>query len=213
MATYNLDEQDKIDGVKSWWESYGTTIIIVISVFLASVIGTKAWNHYHSEQRAQAADLYSLLQQVHQDGDVNRVNDAAHLLTEGYPSSGYASRAALIAARANFDIKDIKTAKEKLQWVIDNTQEDELKDLARLRMAGLLLDEENYENALKLLAGKHGATFAGLYADRKGDVLVAADRMDEAQNAYQSAINYLGENNNYRNIVQMKLDDLGEVTQ
>jgi predicted negative regulator of RcsB-dependent stress response len=213
MATYNLEEQEKIDSMKSWWESHGTSIIVVVSVLIASYAGTQGWQYYQHQQRAQAADLYVLLQQVQQSEDAAKINDAAYLLLEGYPSSGYAPRAAMIAALANVDAGDIKTAKGNLQWVLDNAKEEELKDLVRLRLAGLLLDEEKYNEALKLLDTRHGEAFAGLYADLKGDINVAAGRIVEAQLAYQTAINILGINNNYHNIVQMKLDALGEVSE
>lgn len=213
MATYNLEEQDKIDSMKSWWESYGTSIIVVVSVLIASYAGTQGWQYYQHQQRTQAADLYVLLQQVQQSEDAVKINDAAHLLLEGYPSSGYAPRAAMIAALANVDAGDIKAAKGNLQWVLDNAKEEELKDLVRLRLAGLLLDEEKYNEALKLLDTRHGEAFAGLYADLKGDINVAAGQNVEAQLAYQTAINLLGTNNNYHNIVQMKLDALGEVSE
>ena len=213
MATYNLEEQEKIDSMKSWWESHGTSIIVVVSVLIASYAGTQGWQYYQHQQRTQAADLYVLLQQVQQSEDAAKINDAAYLLLEGYPSSGYAPRAAMIAALANVDAGDIKTAKGNLQWVLDNAKEEELKDLVRLRLAGLLLDEEKYNEALKLLDTRHGEAFAGLYADLKGDINVAAGRIVEAQLAYQTAINMLGINNNYHNIVQMKLDALGEVSE
>lgn len=211
MATYNLEDQEKIDSLKAWWESYGTSVIIVLSVLIAGLVGTQGWKIYQHQQRTQAADLYVLLQQVQERDDAAKINDAAYLLMEGYPSSGYAPRAALIAARANVDAGDIQTAKENLQWVLENAKEEELKDLVRLRLAGLLLDEEKYDEALKLLDTRHGEAFAGLYADLKGDINVAADRIAEAQQAYQTAINMLGTNSNYFNIVQMKLDALGEV--
>lgn len=210
MATYNLDEQERIDGMKSWWEVYGTTIIIFLSVFIASIGGTQAWKYYSQQQKEQAADLYVLVQQVQQTSDAKKISDAAHLLMEGYASSGYASRAAMIAARANFDAGDLKAAKQKLQWVVDNAKEVELKDIARLRLAGILLDEQKYNEALRLMEAKHGNAFAGLYADRKGDILAAADRIAEARQAYRKAIDQLEKSNNYYNIVQMKLDALGE---
>lgn len=211
MATYNLEDQEKIDSLKAWWDSYGTSVIVVLSVLIAGFAATQGWKIYQHQQRTQAADLYVLLQQVQESDDAVKINDAAYLLMEGYPSSGYAPRAALIAARANVDAGDIKAAKENLQWVLDNAGEEELKDLVRLRLAGLLLDEEKHDEALKLLDTRHGEAFAGLYADLKGDINVAAGRIAEAQQAYQTAINMLGTNSNYFNIVRMKLDALGEV--
>ncbi len=211
MATYNLEDQEKIDSLKAWWDSYGTAVIVVLSVLIAGLVGTQGWKIYQHQQRTQAADLYVLLQQVQENDDAAKVNDAAYLLMEGYPSSGYAPRAAMIAARANVDAGNIKAAKENLQWVLDNAREEELKDLVRLRLAGLLLDEEKYDEALKLLDTRHGEAFTGLYADLKGDINVAAGRIAEAQQAYLTALSMLGTNSNYFNIVQMKLDALGEV--
>ncbi|MBA2483097.1 MAG: tetratricopeptide repeat protein [Nitrosomonas sp.] len=213
MATYNLEDQEKIDNLKSWWDSYGTWVVIVISVFIATFAGSQGWKYYQQQQRIQAADLYVLLQQVQQSEDVIKINDAAYLLMEGYPSSGYAPRAGMIAARANVDAGDIKKAKENLQWVLNNAKEIELKDLVRLRLASLLLDEKNYNEALKILDTRHGDAFAGLYADLKGDIYVAAGQNEEAQLAYQAAIDLIGTNSNYHNIVQMKLDALGEVSE
>lgn len=210
MATYNADEQERIDGLKSWWEAYGTTVLVAITVLTASIGGTQAWKYYSHQQKTQAADLYILVQQVQESEDPKRINDAASLLMDSYSSSGYAVRAAMIAARANFDAGDTNAAKQKLQWVITNAEEPELKDLSRLRLSGLLLDEEKYDEALKVMASKHGDSFGGLYSDRKGDILTAAGRINEAREAYQIAVAKLDPANNYFNIVQMKLDALGD---
>ena len=96
-----------------------------------------------------------------------------------------------------------------MQWIIDHAKETALHDLARLRIAGILLDQEKYDEALRILNTPHGDTFAGLYLDRRGDIQVAAKKISEAQLSYQSAIEKLSKNNNYYNIVQMKLDALG----
>ncbi|MEO8766863.1 MAG: tetratricopeptide repeat protein [Nitrosospira sp.] len=212
MATYDLEEQEKIDGLKSWWEAYGTLVMVVIATFIASMAGVKMWNYYQQQQIEQAAELYSSLLQIEANGngDPKKINDAAHLLMEGFPGSGYASRAALISARASFEGGDVQNAKSRLQWTLDNTKEDELKDLVRLRLAGLLLDERKYDDALRLLDAKHGETFDGLYADLKGDVLTAAGKVTEARATYQMALDKMGKKGTYHNIVQMKLDALAE---
>ena len=210
MATYDLEEQEKIDGLKSWWETYGTLLIVVIATFIASIGGVKAWNYYQQQQIEQAAELYSSLLQLEASGDSKKISDAAHLLMEGFPSSGYASRAALISARASFDSGDVQNARSKLQWTLDNTKEDELKDLVRLRLAGMLLDERKYDDALRLLDAKHGESFDGLYADLKGDVLNTAGKIAEARVAYQTALDKMGKKGTYYNIVQMKFDALVE---
>lgn len=208
MAIYDLEEQEKIDGLKSWWETYGTLLIIVAATFLASIAGVQAWNYYQKQQVEQAAELYASLREIEAGGDPKKISDAANLLMQGFPGSGYASRAALISARASFEGGDVQNAKSRLQWTLDNTKEDELKDLVRLRLAGISLDERKHDEALRLLEAKHGEPFAGLYADLKGDVLTAAGKVAEARAAYQMALDKLGKKGTYHNIVQMKMDAL-----
>jgi len=208
MAVYDLEEQEKIDELKAWWRSYGTLIVIGLAVFVAVIAGMQAWKYYQSQKVEQAAELFDSLLQVQSSGDPKKINDAAGLLMEGFPASGYASRGAIIAARASFDEGDLQNAKSRLQWVLDNSKEDELKNLAGLRLASILLDEKKYDDALRVLATKQGTSFDGLYADLKGDVLAAAGRISDARAAYQMALDKMAGKGTYFNIVQMKLDAL-----
>ena len=208
MAVYDLEEQEKIDTLKSWWKTYGTLVTVVVAALAAGIAGVQAWNYYQKQKTEQAAELYDSVLQVQGSGDSRKIGDAARLLMEGFPSSGYASRAALISARASFDSGDLQTTKSRLQWTLDNSKEDELKDLVRLRLAGILLDEKKYSEALGLLETGHGESFDGLYADLKGDILSAMGKVAEARAAYQIALDKMVVKGTYHNIVQMKLDAL-----
>ena len=208
MATYDLEEQEKIDGLKSWWEVYGTLAIIIMATFVAGIFGTQAWKYYQKQQSDQTVELFISLQGINESGDSEKIRDAARLLTEGFPGSGYASRAALISARASIDAKDIKNARNQLQWVLVNTEEIELKDIARLRLAGLLLDEKKHDEALKLLESKHSEFFDSLYGDLKGDVFADKGSISEARAAYKMAMSKIDKKETRYKIIQMKLDAL-----
>ena len=208
MATYDLEEQERIDGLKSWWDVYGTLVIIILAIFVAGVSGTQAWKYYQKQQADQTVELFNSLQVIDESGDSGKTKDAARLLTNGFPDSGYASRAALISARASIDEKDIKSAKEPLQWMLLNSEESELKDVARLRLAGLLLDEKKHDEALKLLENKHSESFDSLYADLKGDIYTDKGSTSEARAAYKMAMNKTEKKETRYKIIQMKLDAL-----
>ncbi len=211
MARVDYEELEKIGTLKAWWGRYGTIVVIMLAIVVATTGGLRVWEHFQRQQAQQAADLYALVKQVQQStGDLMKITDAAHLLTEGYASSGYAPRAALIVAKASVDAGDLKRAKTHLQWVMDNAKEPEMIDLARLRLAVILLDEKNYAAALQQLNTKHGHSFSGLYADLKGDVLLASGKTEEARMSYEAAVGALNKNNGYYNIVQMKADALSE---
>ena len=208
MATYDLEEQEKIDGLKSWWEVYGTLAIIIVATFIAGISGTQAWKYYQKQQTAQAAELFISLQEIDEDGDSKKIRDAARLLIEGFPDSGYASRAALISARASIEAKDIKNARNQLEWVLVNTEEVELKDIAQLRLANLLLDEKKHDEALKVLDSKHSEFFDVLYEDLKGDIYADKGSISEAGSAYKMAMTKIDEKETRYKIIQMKLDAL-----
>lgn len=89
-----------------------------------------------------------------------------------------------------------------------NTEEIELKDIARLRLAGLLLDEKKHDEALKLLESKHSEFFDSLYGDLKGDVYADKGTISEARAAYKMAMSKIDKKETRYKIIQMKLDAL-----
>ena len=106
-------------------------------------------------------------------------------------------------------VRELNATSGQLQWVIDHAKEEGLKSVAELRLASLLLDAKDNENAMKVLEDKHPASFDALFSDMKGDVLVAQGKPALARAAYQQAYDKLDSKNNYRNLVQMKMDALG----
>jgi predicted negative regulator of RcsB-dependent stress response len=206
---YDLEEQEQIDAVKAWWKQNGNTVLLGVAVFVAIVAGMQGWRYYQQKQTIEAAGLYEALQGAVGQHNTKSVREIAAQLMERFPRTAYASRAALSAARASYEAGDGKSAKAQLQWVIDRAKSDEIKDTARLQMAGVLLDEKSHDEALKLLDAKHGAGFDGLYADLKGDVLLASGKSAEARAAYQLALEKMDPASAYRGLVQLKLDGMG----
>jgi len=78
-----------------------------------------------------------------------------------------------------------------------------------LRLAGLLLQAKDYDAALKQLDAAKAPTFAALVADRRGDVLLAQGKADEARVAYQAAWKAMDEKVEYRRLIDAKLTALG----
>jgi predicted negative regulator of RcsB-dependent stress response len=206
----DLEEQEQVDALKAWWKQHGNTVLTAVTVFVAVVAGIQGWRLYQSNQAQQAAALYDVLQNASQHKDTKRIRDAAGQVIEKFPGTAYAPRAALISARANYESGDAKSAKAQLQWVMEHAKEEPLQDEARLRLAGILLDEKNFVEALKLLDAKHSEAYAGLYSDLKGDVLAAQAKPAEARTAYLAALEKIEKKSPLSKYVQIKLDSLGE---
>ena len=210
MSVHDLEEQERIDAIKAWWKQHGNTVTLGVALFAAVMAGIQGWRWYQQKQNVEAAAVYQAVQAGAQGGDVKKIREAAGAIIEKYPSTSYATRAALEAARANFESGDTKSAKAQLQWVTEHASEPQARDVARLRLAGVLLDEKNYAEAVKLLDSKHDTAFDGLYADLKGDVMAAQGKTNEARTAYQAALSKIDEKSAYRKFVELKLDGLGE---
>ncbi|MHB1619211.1 MAG: YfgM family protein [Sulfuricella sp.] len=207
---FDLEEQEKVEELKDWWERNGTTVLLAVAVVVAVAAGVQGWRVYQKNQQRQAALAYEAVQNGVQSKDTKLIREAAGQLIEKYPGTPQASRAALLAAGANYESGDAKSAKAQLQWVIEHAKEKGARDIARLRLAGILLDEKSYEAAMKTLEAPHEKAFDGLFSDLKGDLLAAQGKMADARVAYQAALENMDEKSAYRQVVQMKLDGLGE---
>jgi len=208
MAVYDLEEQDKIDDLKAFWRRWGNAISVVVIAVCVAFIGVQGWRYYQNKQAEDAAVLYSGVAAGVRANDVAKARDAMSQLADRFPGTGYAPRAALLYAKLAWDQGDKAGAKAQLQWVIDRASEDELKQVARYRLAEALVDEKQFDQALATLDAKHAEPFAALYADLRGDALAAAGRVDDAKAAYKLALSKFEPKSPYRNYVQMKLDAL-----
>ena len=118
-------------------------------------------------------------------------------------------RTALAAARFHFGRGELKSARAQLQWVVERSPSEDLRDLARLRLAEVLLDEKEYDAALGQLEAKPLEAYAAQFAALKGDVMVAKNLPAEARAAYQLALDQAGSAGALRDSIQMRLDALG----
>lgn len=209
MAALNLQEQEQLEALKAWWSDNGSWILGALLVMVITMGGWRGWQYYQHQQATESATLYEQFFRQLESRDVKRINDAASAMMDKYASSAYAPRAGLLAAQVNEQGGDMVHAKSQLQWVIDHAGEASLKDVARLRLAAVLLDEKNYAEVSRLLEAKHAESFDPLYADLRGDALSAQGKIEEARSAYKLAFEKTDSKSMYRNLIQLKMDALG----
>ena len=206
----DLEEQEQVAELRAWWSQHGNLIVSAIAAAALAFAGWQGWRWYERNQAAQAGSLYDTLSRAAQTGDAKALRDADGALLENYPRTLYASMAALMAARFYYERNDAKSAKAQLQWVLEHAGADDFRDLARLRLAAILLDEKAYDDALKLLDEQHASAYDAQYAAAKGDVLVAKNEADQARAAYRVALDKAGGGNAaFRESVRMRLEALG----
>ncbi|MCC6210002.1 MAG: tetratricopeptide repeat protein [Burkholderiales bacterium] len=207
---YDLEEQEQIAALKGWWKDNGAAVLIVVVVVALAFGGWQGWRLWQADQAQQAASLYDALLKGLQADDAKAVRDAGGSLVEKFPRTLYASMGALASARFYFERSDLKSARAQLQWAADRSSSAELRDIARLRLAGVMLDEKAYGEALAQLDAKHATAMAAQYAALKGDVLLAQGKPEEAKAAYRLALEKSDPRAGaFRAGVQLRLDALG----
>jgi predicted negative regulator of RcsB-dependent stress response len=223
MAAYDLEEQEQLAEIKVWWKQYGNRLVNVVTAVAVIVAAWQGWNWYQRNQAGQASIVFSALQNAAQEGDTPRVKAASGELLENFSRSPYAVLGVLTSAKALIEAGDAPTAKAQLLWAVEHAK-GELRDLTRLRIAAVLLDEKNYDQALAQLDGASGPAFEMRFLDMRGDILAAQGKKKEAVSAYQTAMARLGEleknsaesmrqnesNAVFRNLIEQKIDALSE---
>ena len=191
---YNLEEQESIDNLKGWWEKWGTPVLVVITLACVGVAGYNGWKWWNHRQTAKASVAYVALETAVNNQDGKNIKSISDGLIDQYGSTVYGPMAAFVAARYAADNGDIATAKQKLQWVVDHGDRKEFEAIARVRLAGLLMDEKSYDKAVSLLTGFTPATDTErlVIDDRLGDVYQAMGKNAEARYELCLAANWAG---------------------
>ncbi len=205
----DLEEQEQLDQLKHYWKQYGNMITWV----LIAVLGAYAsWNFYQYWQRSQAQQAAAMFDEVERavkSADVAKIDRVFGDIKDKFGSTTYAQQAGLLVAKQYYAAGKPDAAKTALSWVADKSSDPGYQAVARLRLAGLLLDSKAYDEALKQLSASFPPQFEALAADRKGDILLNQGKKKEALAEYGKAFKGFDERTEYRRLVEIKLNSLG----
>ncbi|PVY55415.1 MULTISPECIES: tetratricopeptide repeat protein [unclassified Simplicispira] len=211
MANHlDLEEQEQLDQLKHFWNTWGT---LISSVLLVVVSALAAWNGYQfwqARQATQAAALYDAVEVAVASGDQGRWEQAFSDLRGKYAGTIQASQAGFLVSKMEATKGNLDAAKSALTWIADHAADDGHKELARIRLSGLLMAQQSYDEALQRLSAPFSLEYAAVVADRKGDVLALQGKRSEAVAEYLKAYKAFPDNVEYRRLVEIKLNALGE---
>ena len=205
---YDLEEQEQLDEFRVWWKKYGK---LAVNLVLAALLAYAAWQGYQYFQQKKAIEasvLYQALVTTDPTKSAEIKAQSAKLMAD-YSGTPYAGRAAIFVAKNRVAAKDKKDAKTQLEWAIKNAKESTIKAIASVQLAGILLEEKNYDGALKVLSSDVDKGFSGIKDDLLGDILLAQGKPAEAKKAYQNALTNLDAQGKLHQYTVYKLESLG----
>jgi predicted negative regulator of RcsB-dependent stress response len=205
----DLEEQEQLDELKHFWNQYGNLITWILIAIFGSVAAWNGWNYWERRQAVQASYLYDEVERAAVGGDAGRVEQAFKDIRDKFGRTTYAQQAGLLAGRVLAESGKTDAAKSALQWVASDASDAGLQAVAKLRLAGLLVQAKDYEGALKQLTSGIPREFEALAADRRGDIYNVQGNKDQAKLEYMKAWQGFSAESQYRPLVEVKLTALG----
>lgn len=205
----DLEEQEQLDEAKEWWRKNGNKVIWGVTAFLLIAAGWRGWQTWTEKQTAEASGLYERAVQSLSNNDVKSAKEATARLMEDYSRSAYATPAAWLIGRMNYENGDIKSASAQYEYALKHARDDGAKQLARLRLAQVKLDQKDHAGALALVSDGFAPAFQGLAGQIKGDILADQGKTADARAAYQQALKSLDDKSPLKTLLEVRLDAMG----
>ena len=205
----DLEEQEQLAELKHFWKRFGNLITWALIVVFGSVAAFNAYQYWQGRQALQASVLYDEVERAVLAGDMARIDRSLADMKERFAGTAYADQAGLLAAKAYYDKGSLDAAKAALVFVADKAKDEGYQSIAKLRLAGILLETKAYDEALKILIGNFSKDFSPLVSDRRGDILLLQGKKADAKSEYEKAYKGLDDRAEYRRLVEVKLNALG----
>lgn len=207
MEIYSTEEE-QVERIKKCLKEYGPTILISILIVVAGTFGWRYWNNREYTLHADASNYYEQLVNSAASNNTAAVTSQAAALMKNYKNTPYAKLAALQLARQDVLEGKMSEAETQLRWVMEQSNANNLKQIARNRLAKLLIAQKKPEEALKTLTKVDDEAYRAAINILRGDAYTALNKTQEAKQAYKAALAALPEKSDSRPLLEMKLMNL-----
>lgn len=202
-------EQEELEALKKWWHDNGRAVVVGLVLGLGGVFGWTTWQSRVEAAAEQLSVVYQNMVETAASENHGEAIQQADRIIADHPDSEYAALAGLVAAKSALAAGQPDDANRFLDWVVENAELGEIRDVARIRRARLLFDTDGGDAGLAILERVDTAAFAAMVDELRGDILVAKRDTPAAAKAYEAALESNTLSNAARARVQIKLDNLG----
>lgn len=208
MANEFYDEHEQGEAVKKFLKQYGSSLLVGVALGLGGLFGYQQYQAYLLKQRAEAALQFEVLQQARSGGDSAFVIEVAERMRRDYARSPYAAFASMAEADVRIGREEYAEAERALRWAAERGRPDELRSIAGLRLARVLIASGQPEQALRTLERLPRAGLEAQIDETRGDALLVLGRLDEARVAYEDALARMPVGAQQRSVLELKFNDL-----
>jgi predicted negative regulator of RcsB-dependent stress response len=174
----------------------------------ALIFGYRYYESYRNDRALRAAARFEELTSALARDDQGKLRQVADGLIKEFPTSPYADQAQLVLARLSVDNGKLADAIAPLTQVMSNSKDSELRHIARLRLARVVIAEGKPDDAIKTLAEDTWGAFAGQAHEVRGDAFYAKHDVQGAMKEYQAALGAGDPSSADFGLLQLKIADL-----
>ncbi len=211
MATHlDLEEQEQLDQIKSFWSQWGNLITGVITLVLVGFAAWNGWNYWQQRQATQVAVLFDTFENASKQADLVLMARSLSDMQDRFARTTLTAQASLLAAKTYFDKEKNSEAEKSLEWVVNHAPDEAFVALARLRLSALAIESKDTAKDRSWVQDKLVPPgFQPLFDDRIGDIALIEGKADEAKARLISAYKGMDETTEYRRLIEVKLATVG----
>lgn len=203
-----LSDSEQEEALRNWWRENWPWIVGGVVLGLALLAGWRYWTTQQERTQADAAKLYESVESALVSKDYAKAKTELDKLTADFDRSAYAQQGRIALAKANVDAGKYDEAGVLLRTAMEKSKDAELADIARLRLARVLLQQGKHDAALNQLQPDDLGKFAPHAREIRGDALFAKGDAEGARAEYAAALSATGTTFD-RNLVELKLQEVG----
>ncbi len=211
MSIY-MTEDEQLDAIKTWWKRYNGIVIVSISVVMLTISGFRYWTWHDAKITQQASNTYEQLMLAFSNQDNKGVRGYAQSLLTEYSQTVYADAARLTLAKRYVAREKYAQAREELGYVALHSKMPALQQVAKIRLARLMVADKSYDSALNELVNVNDPAYLPIVNELKGDIYTATGRYSEAVSFYREAITRVQAIGMGNLFLEMKTNELAALT-
>ena len=146
--TEYMTEQEQIEILKTWVKQYSLVILAGVVIAVTAITGWRYWQQRQHKTLGHASAVYDEMLTMRAQNDSSATLVQAKKLLAHYPQTTYGQMSAFMLARAAVIKKDYPEAEKQLNWVLEHTKISSIRQIARVRLARLMIAEQKPQKRL-----------------------------------------------------------------
>ena len=204
----NLTDQQQAELIKNWLKENSKFLVGGVVLGVSGFFGIQFLQQNKLKEAEMASQLYSEIEFAVKQQRLTQAQTLLQKMDSDFNNTPYQDQGHLFMAKLFMDSVDYENAIIQLEFLLENSIDESLKHIARIRIARIRLQQNLYDEALQVLQTESMGSFEAKYEEIKGDIFSKQGQFSEAQAAYLKALDLLLPGEFDYEYIQMKFKDI-----